>query len=53
MPLDEDVDDQGVNKLNKNIEEVEEQGEALDSFSQTPFEWCALQLKCKNYVRAL
>ena len=53
MPLDEDVDDQGVNKLNKNIEEVEEQGEALDSFSQTPFEWCALQSKSKNYVRTL
>ena len=33
MPLDEDVDEQGLDKLNKNIEEVVGQGEALDSFS--------------------
>ena len=33
MPLDEDVAEQGVDKLNKNIEEVVGQGKALDSFS--------------------
>ena len=53
MPLDEDVDDQGVNNLNKNIKELVGEGEALDSFSAKPFEWCTLQLKCENCVRAL
>ena len=39
MPLDEDVDDQGVDKLNKNIKELVGEGEALDSLSaRTVFE---------------